>query len=315
MYPAAFEYVAVHSFEEASHQLGRAGGEAKLLAGGCSLIPLMKLRLAEPRLLVDLNRIPDAAFVRQDGATGQIRIGALTREADVESSPLLWRHWPILRDTSAVIADPLVRNMGTLGGNIAHADPANDHPAVMLAVGAAFVLRGAAGEREVAAGDFFQDLFMTALGEDEVLTEIRIPLPAAGTGSTYLKYEHQVGDFAVAAIAAVVRVEHGVIRSARIGLTNVGAVPVRAAGTEAALVGVAAGDGARIDAAADLAADGIQPWADLRGGTEYKRDVVRGLTGRAVRRAVERALAGTEAGTADARDARAARDPREGTAR
>ena len=312
MYPAAFEYVAVRSFDEASHQLGRAGGEAKLLAGGCSLIPLMKLRLAEPRLLVDLNRIPDAAYVREDGATGQVRIGALTREADVESSPLLWRHWPILRDTSAVIADPLVRNMGTLGGNIAHADPANDHPAVMLAVEAAFVLRGGAGERQVAAGDFFQDLFMTALGEDEVLTEVRIPLPAAGTGSTYLKYERQVGDFAVAAVAVVVQVRDGVIRRARIGLTNVGAVPVRAIGTEAALEGLAADDAARIDDAAGLAADGIQPWADLRGGTEYKRDLVRGLTGRAVRRAVERALAGTGHATADAR---VARDAGEGTGR
>lgn len=293
MYPAAFEYVAVHSFPEASHQLGRAGGDAKLLAGGCSLIPLMKLRLAEPRLLVDLNRIPGSAFIREDVAAGVIRIGALTREADVESSGILWRTWPILRDTSAVIADPVVRNMGTLGGNIAHADPANDHPATMLVLGASFVLLGPGGERQVAAGDFFQDLFMTDLAEDEVLTEVRIPLPGPGTGSAYLKYERQVGDFAVAAVAAVVEITGGVIQRARIGLTNVGGTPVRAAGAEDALAGVGASDLAGIDAAAALAADGIEPWADLRGGTEYKRDLVRGLTGRVVRQALARALAGT----------------------
>ncbi len=288
MYPAAFEYVAVGSFAEASEQLARAAGEGKLLSGGCSLIPLMKLRLAEPRLLIDLNRVPGAAGIIAQA--GEIRIGALAREADVEASALLAASWPILVDTSAVIADPLVRNMGTIGGNIAHADPANDHPATMLALGARFLLSGAAGTREVAAADFFQDLFATALGEDEVLTEIRIAAPPPGTGSAYLKYERQVGDFAVAAVAAVVVVADGRIRSARLALTNAGPVPLRAQSAEVALAGLRVDDGAGMDEAAALAGDGIQPWADLRGGTAYKVDLVRGLAGRAVRRAVARAL-------------------------
>jgi carbon-monoxide dehydrogenase medium subunit len=288
MYPAAFEYVAVHSFEEASEQLRRAGGDAKLLAGGCSLIPLMKLRLAEPKLIIDLNRVPDAAYVRNGG--GSLRIGALTREADVEASPMVAGNWPILVDTSSVIADPLVRNMGTIGGNVAHADPANDHPATMLALDASFVVSGGAGQREIPAGEFFQDLFVTALAEDEVLTEVRIPRPEAGTGSAYVKYEHQVGDFAVAAIAVVLQLRDDQIGAARIALTNVGPTPLRARAAEATLVGAKADDAA-IDAAAARAADGIEPWSDLRGSADYKRHLVRGLTGRAIRRALERARA------------------------
>jgi carbon-monoxide dehydrogenase medium subunit len=257
-----------------------------VLAGGCSLIPLMKLRLAVPRLLIDLNRIPDAAYVRDDG--GMLRIGALTREADVEASPLIAGTWPILVDTSSVIADPLVRNMGTVGGNVAHADPANDHPAVMLALDARFALHGGGGDREVAAADFFQDLFMTAMAEDEVLTEVRVPRPAPGTGSAYVKYEHQVGDFAVAAIAVVLELADNRIHAARIGLTNVGPTPLRAGAAEAVLVG-AAPDDEVIDAAAARAADGLEPWSDLRGSADYKRHLVRGLTGRAIRRALDRA--------------------------
>lgn len=288
MYPAAFEYVAVRSFEEASEQLRRAGSDAKLLAGGCSLIPLMKLRLAEPRVIIDLNRVPDAAYVRN--GSDSLRIGALTREADVEASPLVARTWPILVDTSSVIADPLVRNMGTIGGNVAHADPANDHPATMLALDASFVVSGGAGQREILANTFFQDLFVTALAEDEVLTEVRIPRPDPGTGSAYVKYEHQVGDFAVAAIAVVLQLQDDRIRAARIALTNVGPTPLRATAAEAVLVGALADD-AVIDAAAARAADGIEPWSDLRGSADYKRHLVRGLTGRAIRRALERARA------------------------
>jgi carbon-monoxide dehydrogenase medium subunit len=286
MYPAAFEYVAVGSFDEASEQLRRAGGDAKVLAGGCSLIPLMKLRLAEPRLIIDLNRVPDAAYVKS--GEGVLQIGALTREADVESSPLVAGLWPILVDTSSVIADPLVRNMGTLGGNVAHADPANDHPATMLALDAAFVVTGGRGPRVIPAADFFQDLFVTALAEDEVVTEIRIPFPEEGTGSAYVKYEHQVGDFAVAAIAVVLQVREGRVTVARIGLTNVGPTPLRASAAEAVLVG-AEPDDATVDAAAARAADGLEPWSDLRGSADYKRHLVRGLTGRAIRRALERA--------------------------
>jgi carbon-monoxide dehydrogenase medium subunit len=293
MYPASFDYVAVRSFQEASDRLLRSGGEAKLLAGGCSLIPLMKLRLAEPRLIVDLNRVPDAAGIRE--VDGALRIGAMTREADVERSPLVARHWPILVDVSSVIADPLVRNMGTLGGNVAHADPANDHPAAMLALDAAFVVEGAGGAREIPARDFFQDLFVTALTEDEVLTEVRMPLPRPGTGSAYVKYEHQVGDFAVAAVAVVLELRDNRIEAARIGLTNVGPTPLRAAAAEAVLLG-SDGSDPLIDAAASRAADGIEPWSDLRGSADYKRHLVRGLTGRAIRRALERARLGDPGG-------------------
>lgn len=300
MYPAAFDYVAVRSFAEASRQLARAGGEGKLLAGGCSLIPLMKLRLAEPRLLIDLGRVEGGAGIREDdapgsapgGAPGGVRIGALTAEADVEASPLVFARWPILRDASSVIADPLVRNMGTLGGNLAHADPANDHPAVMLALEARLVAQGGAGEREIAASDFFQDLFVTDLAEDEVLTAVRLPAPVAGTGSAYVKYERQVGDFAVAAVAAVVEVADGRIRAARLALTNAGPVPLRAGAAEAALVGLTVDDPAGLAEAAALAGDGIEPWADLRGSSAYKVDLVRGLAGRAVQRALARAMAG-----------------------
>jgi carbon-monoxide dehydrogenase medium subunit len=256
----------------------------------------MKLRLAEPGLIIDLNRVPDAAYITE--RDGSLRIGALTREAEVEASALVARHWPILVDTSSVIADPLVRNMGTLGGNLAHADPANDHPATMLAMNASVVVSGGAGQRETQIDDFFQDLFVTALREDEVLTEIRLPLPVAGTGSAYVKYEHQVGDFAVAAIAVVLVVAEGRIQSARIGLTNVGPTPLRASAAEAILVG-AAPDEAVIDAASARAADGLEPWSDLRGSADYKRHLVRGLTGRAIRKALARAQDGD--GTAGAR--------------
>jgi carbon-monoxide dehydrogenase medium subunit len=285
MYPAAFDYVAARSYAEAVHHLGRSDGDAKLLAGGCSLIPLLKLRLAEPKLLIDLNRVDGAEYIREEA--GELRIGALTREADLEASELVARHWPILAETSSVIADPLVRNMGTIGGNVAHADPANDHPATMLAVDASFVVQGPAGSRRIPAAAFFEELFQTALAPDEVLTEIAIPLPRPGTGSTYLKYERQVGDFAVAAIAVVVEVSDGKITTCRIGLTNVGSIPLRAAAAESLLIGAPPGHEA-IAAAAAVADDGLDPWGDLRGSPEYKRDLVRGLTERALRRALER---------------------------
>jgi len=284
MYPAAFGYVAARSYAEAIHHLGRSDGDAKLLAGGCSLIPLLKLRLAEPKLLIDLNRVDGAEYIREEA--GELRIGALTREADLESSDLVARHWPILVETSSVIADPLVRNMGTVGGNVAHADPANDHPATMLAVDASFVAQGPAGSRRIPAADFFQDLFQTSLAPDEVLTEIVVPLPAPGTGSTYLKYERQVGDFAVAAIAVVVEMRDGKIATCRIGLTNVGATPLRAAAAESLLIGQAPSREA-IAAAAAVADDGLEPWGDLRGSPDYKRDLVRGLTERALHRALQ----------------------------
>jgi aerobic carbon-monoxide dehydrogenase medium subunit len=288
VYPAPFDYLAPRSYEEALDALRRLGPDAKLLAGGCSLIPLMKLRLAEPAVLIDLNRIPGAGYIREED--GEIAIGAMTRESEIDASALLRAHCPILPEASSVIADPLVRNMGTVGGNLAHADPANDHPAVMLALGATMVIAGSAGRRSVPAGDFFQDLYTTALSADEILVEVRVRTAGSSTGSAYEKFERQVGDFPVAAVAAVVELDGATIRAASLAITNVGPVPVRAAAAGEALVGLGWDDRSLDDAAA-LAAEGLEPWDELRGSAEYKRDLVRTLAGRAVRRAVARARA------------------------
>ena len=289
MYPSAFEYSAPASFAEAVACLGELGPEAKVLAGGCSLIPLMKLRLAEPTHLVDIGRVPDAAYLRD--VDGELRIGALTREADVERSLLVAARYPILADASAVIADPSVRNMGTLGGNLAHGDPANDHPAVMLAMRATIVALGPKCERTIPADDFFVDLFQTALEPGEVLTEIRIPAPPAGSGSGYVKFERQVGDFAIAAAAAAVRLENGRIAEASIALTNAGPTVVRASAAEATLTGRVPDDASLRDAAA-AARDEAAPWADLRGSTEMKQRLAGVAVERALRLAIRRAQEG-----------------------
>jgi aerobic carbon-monoxide dehydrogenase medium subunit len=287
MYPAPFEYFAARSYDEAIDALGRFGPGAKLLAGGASLIPLMKLRLAEPSHLVDLNRIPDAAYVRDDD--GGLVIGPLLREADLEASPLVRERFPILLDTSYVIADPIVRNVGTVVGNLAHGDPANDHPATMLALGADLTIAGPAGRRSLAVDDFFVGLFETALAPDEVVVELRIPPPGARTGGAYVKFERQVGDFGMAGAAVVVRLDEGFrISAARIALTNAGPTPVRARASEALLVGEEPGDDL-IHAAAEAAREGIEPWADLRGSTELKRRLAGVVVERALRRAIERA--------------------------
>lgn len=288
MYPAAFAYAPASSFAEAVALLAGLGPGAKLLAGGCSLIPLMKLRLAEPAHLVDLGRVPAADHVEE--RDGELRIGALAREATIERSPVVAARYPILADAAAVIADPLVRNMGTLGGNLAHGDPANDHPAVMLALRATIVALGPDGERTIAADEFFVDLFETALGPHEVLTEIRIPRPAAGSGAGYVKFERQVGDFAIAAAAAAVRLEDGRIADASIALTNAAPTVVRAATAEAALAGRLPDDAALRDAAA-AAREAIEPWADLRGSPAVKRRLAGVAVERALRLAIGRARA------------------------
>ncbi|HEU4673638.1 MAG TPA: FAD binding domain-containing protein, partial [Candidatus Limnocylindrales bacterium] len=220
MHPAAFEYVPVRSFDEAVDALVRHGPGAKLLAGGASLIPLMKLRLAEPTHLVDLNRIAEAGYVRE--TDGGIALGPLLREAELGSSPFVRERYPILVDATSVIADPSVRNMGTIVGNLAHGDPANDHPAVMLALGAELDVQGPNGRRTVAADDFFVGLFETAVEPEEVVVELRVPAPERGSGGAYVKFERQVGDFAMAGAAVVVRVDGGRIAGARIALTNAG---------------------------------------------------------------------------------------------
>ncbi|HET9983109.1 MAG TPA: xanthine dehydrogenase family protein subunit M [Longimicrobiales bacterium] len=287
MIPPRFDYVAPSSVDEAIAILHTEGDEAKILSGGQSLLPLLKLRLASPRVLVDINRIPGLDRLREDA--GMLRIGALVRESDVEASAIVRARYPLLADTAAVVADPLVRNRATICGNVAHADPANDHPATLLALSAVIVARGPAGERAIAIDDFFTGLFATALQPDEVVVEIRVPTPPPRSGGAYLKLERKVGDFATAAVAVQVTLAaDGVVERAGIGLTNVGPMPIRARQAEARLAGQRPDDAVLKDAARLAAAD-AQPVSDRRGSADYKRDVVRVLAYRALRRAVERA--------------------------
>ncbi len=287
MIPAAFEYHAPASVDEATTLLAKLGEDAKVLSGGQSLIPLMKLRLATPGHVVDINGIPDLAQIRE--GDGFLRIGALTRESDLEESSLIRSRYPLLFDTSTVIADPVVRNMATVGGNLAHGDPANDHPATMLALGAEVVLAGRKGERRVPIASFFTGPFATALKDDEILVEIRVPRPGPSSAGAYLKLERKVGDFATVAVAVQIDLDaNGVCARAGMGLTNVGSTPIQAKAAETWLQGKRL-DEATIKRAAELAAQAARPTADLRGSVEYKTDLVRVLTARALRKALERA--------------------------
>ena len=287
MIPPSFEYLRPKTVPEAVAMLQQHGDEAKILSGGQSLIPMMKLRLARPGVLIDINRISGLSYVKEEG--GYLKIGGLTREAEMESSPLVRSKYPILLDTAHVIADPQVRNMATVGGNLAHGDPANDHPATMVALGAQVIATGPKGERVIPIEDFFVSLFATALQHEEILTEIRIPVPAAWSGGAYFKLERKVGDFATAAVAAQLTLdEKGVCQSIGIGLTNVGPTPVKARKAEEFLRGKKP-DESNIAQAAQLAADESTPSPDLRGPVEYKKGLVKELTKRALTRALERA--------------------------
>ncbi|MGZ4810091.1 MAG: FAD binding domain-containing protein [Thermoanaerobaculia bacterium] len=286
MIPASFEYSSPKSLAEAIALLQKLGSGAKILAGGQSLIPLMKLRLAAPAHLVDINGIRDLAYIRE--SDGYLTIGAMTREADLDSSELLRKKYPIIADTAGVIGDPLVRNMATVGGNLAHADPANDHPATMLALGTEVVAVGPKGSRKIPLTSFFTGLFTTWLQPDEILTELRIPAPPPRSGGAYLKVERKVGDFATAAVAAQVTLDGNNIVRAGIGLTNVGQMPIKATRAEKALQGKPADD-KNIEEAARIAATEAEPSDDLRGSADYKRNLVRVLTARALRLAVSRA--------------------------
>jgi carbon-monoxide dehydrogenase medium subunit len=289
MIPGPFEYHAPASLTEAVELLARLGDDAKILSGGQSLIPLMKLRLASPRHIVDINGIPDLAYVRE--ADGYLRIGALARESDLEESPLVRERYPLIADTCAVIADPVVRNLATVAGNLAHADPANDHPAAMLALGAEVATVARKGERRLPVAAFFLGPFMTALAPDEILTEIMVPIPPARSGGAYLKLERKVGDFATAAVAVQLTLgADGRCERVGIGLTNVGPTALKAERASEFLHGKRP-DEVVIREAGRIAADESQPSEDLRGSIEYKRDLVRVLTARAIRRAVERATA------------------------
>ena len=287
MIPAAFDYHRADTLADALALLERCGDGAKLLAGGQSLLPLLKLRLGMVTDLVDIGGISGLEYIKEEG--GFLKIGAMTRESTVERSELIRSRYPILLDTAAVVADPLVRNRATLGGNLAHADPANDHPATMVALGATVVAQAPGGERTIPIDQFFIDILSTALKPNEILTEIRIPTPPPKSGGAYLKLERKVGDFATAAVAAQVTLrQSGEVERARIALTDAGSVALEAIQAEQFLQGKKP-DGATIAEAARLAAQAASPTADRRGSVEYKREMARVLTVRALRKAVERA--------------------------
>jgi carbon-monoxide dehydrogenase medium subunit len=287
MIPASFEYFSPKSLSEAIALLQKHGSDAKILAGGQSLIPLMKLRLASPSHLIDLNRISELSYIKE--SDGFLTIGALTRESDLDSSELIREKYPIVADTAGVIGDPLVRNLATVGGNLAHADPANDHPAAMLALGAEVTAAGPKGTRRIKITDFFAGLFTTTLRPDEILTEIRIPIPPARSGGAYVKFERKIGDFATAAVAVQITLGSGnTFQRVGIGLTNVGQTAIKATRAEQALQGKAA-DEKNILEAARIAAEEAEPTEDQRGSVEYKRSLIKVLTARALRQAVARA--------------------------
>jgi carbon-monoxide dehydrogenase medium subunit len=287
MIPASFDYHAPGTLPEALALLSKYGDDAKVLSGGQSLLPLLKLRLGQTGHLIDIGRIPGLEYIREEG--GFLRIGGRTRESALEGSEVIRSRYPILHDTAKVIADPLVRNMATLGGNLAHGDPGNDHPATMLALGAQVVATGPKGERVIPIDQFFLGLFRTALRPDEVLTEIRIPVPPARSGGAYLKLERKVGDYATAAAAAQVTLgSGGALERVGLALTNVGPTPVKAVDAEKFLVGKKP-DAATLGEAAQRAANAASPSADRRGSVEYKREMARVLATRALKLAVERA--------------------------
>jgi carbon-monoxide dehydrogenase medium subunit len=262
--------------------------EGKLLAGGQSLIPAMRFRLSVPAVIIDINGLQQQlGGVREDN--GYLSIGAMTRESQLEESQVVQTKYHLLADAARVIADPLVRNMATVGGNIAHADPANDHPAVMLAYNAEVIAQGPGGQRTIAIDDFFTNFFENALNDDEILIEIRIPRPASHSGGAYVKYERKVGDYAISAVGVQLTVDGDVCGAARIGLTNVSAVPMRATDAEQILMGQRLTDEV-IEEAGRAAAAQCDPSADLRGSVAYKRDLTRVLLKRAIQRAAQRAM-------------------------
>ena len=291
MIPGSFDYLVANNISEAVALLNQHGDDAKILAGGQSLIPLIRFRLAGPSILIDINRIAALDYIQE--TDGVLRIGALAREAELDNSSLIRERYPILFDTSTVVADPVVRNWATIGGNLAHADPANDHPATMVALGAQIVAVGPAGERVIAIDDFFGGTpFETTLHPNEILTEIRVPAPTGRSGGAYVKLERKVGDYAIAGVAAYITLsDNGQVSYAGIGLTNVGQTTIKARDAEQSLLGKQLDD-ASIHHAAELAAAAAQPVSDTRGPAAYKRAMVRTLTVRALRKALTRATGG-----------------------
>lgn len=288
MIPPEFEYAAPHTIPEALALL-QQNPDAKILSGGQSLIPVLKLRLATPPLLIDINRIGGLDYLREEG--GKLLIGALVRECELDDSELVRTKYPLLHETSRSVADPLVRNLATIAGNLAHADPANDHPATMLAYRAEVVATGPKGSRTIPIDSFFTRLFETALSHDEIITEVRVPAPVAHSGGAYGKLERKVGDFATVGIAVQLNLDaSGNIQQIGIGLTNVGVTALRAKRSEDLLRGKAP-DEKLIAQAGQLASEDCAPNADLRGPVEYKRNMVRVLAMRAIQKAIGRAKA------------------------
>lgn len=288
MIPEIFDYSVPSTLEDAIGLLTRHGDDAKILSGGHSLIPMMKLRLANPKHLIDINKIPDLDYIRE--VDGSICIGALVREIEVEESPLIQSKLPIMVDACKLIADPQVRNLATLAGNIAHGDSANDHPAVMLALGAEVIAQGPGGSRSIPITEFFHGFYMTALKPDEIITEIRIPAPTGRSGGAYHKFERKVGDYATAGGGVQLTLdENGVCSYIGIGLTNVGMVPIKATRSEEVLLGSNLSK-ENIDLAAQYASEDCSPSDDLRGSEDYKRHLVKVLIRRMTAKAMERAV-------------------------
>jgi carbon-monoxide dehydrogenase medium subunit len=285
MIPPAFDYHAPRSVGEALSLLGSLGSDAKLLAGGHSLLPMMKLRFAQPAHLIDLNRIPELRGVCEDG--GDVVIGAMTVENELIANATVRAKVPLLSDAARLIADPQVRNRGTIGGDIAHGDPANDHPALSIAVDATFMLQGPNGQRRVKADSFFLGTYSTALADDEILVAIRVPAFASGTGWAYEKLKRKTGDWATAAAAVVLRVSSGTVSHVRIALTNLAPSALRAVDAEKVLLGQPLTD-ATIRAASAAAMAAVNPAADLRGDVEYKTAMAGQMVQRAIRAAAAR---------------------------
>jgi aerobic carbon-monoxide dehydrogenase medium subunit len=285
MIPPAFDYHAPKTVGEAIGLLSSLGSDAKLLAGGHSLLPMMKLRFAQPAHLIDINRIPELRGICEDGP--DVVIGAMTVENELIKSPILQARLPLLPEAALQIADPQVRNRGTIGGDIAHGDPANDHPALSIALDATFLLEGPAGKRLVKAEDFFHGTYMTALAEDEILVSIRIPAFTFGTGWAYEKLKRKTGDWATAGAAVVMRLNGGVVSHVRIALTNLAPMALRAVDAEKALLGQPLNE-TTINAAAAAAMAACDPAADLRGDVEYKTAMAGQMVKRALRAAAAR---------------------------
>ncbi|MEK7771060.1 MAG: xanthine dehydrogenase family protein subunit M [candidate division NC10 bacterium] len=285
MYPAQFDYHTPGTVKEALDLLGKYKDDAKLLAGGHSLLPAMRFRLARPAHVVDLRKVPGLSGIKEEG--GMLVIGAMTTHWAIESSPVVKAKCPVLAQTAAQLGDPMVRNLGTIGGSLTHADPAADYPATIIALNAEMVVEGPKGKRSIKVDDFFKSLMTTAVGPDEILTEVRLPVCGANVGCAYMKFPHPASRFAVVGVAAALTLDGGKVSKASIGITGAGTKAVRAKGVEAALLGKAL-DAATIQAAAEKAPDGVDVQADLQGSVEYKTHLLKVFAKRAIEAAAKK---------------------------